>query len=248
MTKLATPFRAGALGANDKAKLDDLVVVGPSSATDSAVAQFDGTTGKLVKDGPTIGSGANQIVQRDASGRLTGDGSALTGISSAMDLINETTVSSPVASVAWTGLDTSTYKTFMVQVIGASHNDGSNQYFYMQFSPDSGSTWRTTGYQGQTMTYQGPSTSAITQAVLLSFYQDTSASFLNAELTVHNLGNSSIRTLAMGQSISEYVTVGAIRGASIGAGYDTAEAHDSIRIIPQGGSLDAGTYRIFGVK
>jgi multidrug efflux pump subunit AcrA (membrane-fusion protein) len=58
----------------------DAKVTGPASATNNALVQYDGTTGKLVKDGPTIGSGANQIVQRDASGRLTGDGSLLTNL------------------------------------------------------------------------------------------------------------------------------------------------------------------------
>jgi hypothetical protein len=58
----------------------DAKVTGPASATNNALVQYDGPTGKLVKDGPTIGFGANQIVQRDASGRLTGDGSLLTNL------------------------------------------------------------------------------------------------------------------------------------------------------------------------
>ena len=250
MADLATEYRAGFLGADDKRKLD-VTVSGPSSATNNALVQFDGTTGKLVKDGPSIGTGANNLVQLDGSSRLPAvDGSQLSNlpVSSTIDLINETTVSTPVASVAWTGLDTSTYDSFIVQIFGASHNDAGNQYIYMQFSPDTGSTWRTTGYQGQTMTYQGPTSSAISQAVLLSFYQDDAAGFLNAEVKVQNLGNASLRTFALGQSIAKYSTISGLRGSSIGSGYDTAEAHDSIRIIPQGGSLDAGTYKIFGMK
>jgi len=56
-------------------------VVGPSSSTDSAVALFNGITGKLLKDGVVLGTGANNIVQLDGSAKLPAvDGSQLTGI------------------------------------------------------------------------------------------------------------------------------------------------------------------------
>ena len=56
-------------------------VDGPASATDSAVAQFDGTTGKLLKNGVSIGTSANNLVQLDGSAKLPAvDGSALTNL------------------------------------------------------------------------------------------------------------------------------------------------------------------------
>jgi hypothetical protein len=56
-------------------------VVGPASATSNAVPQFDGTTGKLLKNGPAIGTGANNLVQLDSSSRLPAvDGSLLTNL------------------------------------------------------------------------------------------------------------------------------------------------------------------------
>jgi hypothetical protein len=59
-------------------------VVGPASATNSAVPQFDGTTGKLLKDGPAIGTSANNLVQLDGSARLPAvDGSLLTNLAQA---------------------------------------------------------------------------------------------------------------------------------------------------------------------
>ena len=59
-------------------------VVGPASATNNAVPQFDGTTGKLIKNGPTIGTGANEIVQLDGAAKLPAvDGSQLTNLATA---------------------------------------------------------------------------------------------------------------------------------------------------------------------
>jgi hypothetical protein len=48
-------------------------VVGPASATDSAIALFDGTTGKLLKNGViyTNANTASTVVQRDASGNFS---------------------------------------------------------------------------------------------------------------------------------------------------------------------------------
>jgi hypothetical protein len=59
-------------------------VVGPASATNSAVPQYDGTTGKLLKNGPSIGTGANNLVQLDGSSKLPAvDGSQLTNLATA---------------------------------------------------------------------------------------------------------------------------------------------------------------------
>jgi len=48
-------------------------VVGPESSTDNAIALFDGTTGKIIKDGVvyTNANTASTVVQRDASGNFS---------------------------------------------------------------------------------------------------------------------------------------------------------------------------------
>ena len=59
-------------------------VIGPASATNNAFAQFDGTTGKLIKSGPVAGTAANNLVQLDGSAKLPAvDGSQLTNIAAA---------------------------------------------------------------------------------------------------------------------------------------------------------------------
>lgn len=70
--------RAGDKGADGTGSGD---VNGPASATANAVAQFDGTTGKLLKSGPSIGTSANNLVQLDSSAKLPAvDGSQLTNV------------------------------------------------------------------------------------------------------------------------------------------------------------------------
>jgi hypothetical protein len=59
-------------------------VIGPASATNNAFAQFDGTTGKLIKSGPVAGTAANNLVQLDGSAKLPAvDGSQLTNLATA---------------------------------------------------------------------------------------------------------------------------------------------------------------------
>ena len=55
------------------APLQDLsdYVTGPASATDSAVALYDGTGGKTLKNGPALGTAANNIPQLDSDGLLS---------------------------------------------------------------------------------------------------------------------------------------------------------------------------------
>jgi hypothetical protein len=64
-------------------------VVGPASATNNAVPQYDGTTGKLLKNGPSIGTAANNLVQLDGFAKLPAvDGSQLTNLATATGVGN----------------------------------------------------------------------------------------------------------------------------------------------------------------
>ena len=61
-------------------------VEGPATSTDGAVARWDGTLGSKLQDGPTIGTGPNELLQLDGSGRLPGvDGSQLTNLPGGQD-------------------------------------------------------------------------------------------------------------------------------------------------------------------
>ena len=99
-------------------------VRGPASATDDAVALFDGTTGKLIKDGIPYATAntASTIVARDASGdfsagtitaSLSGNASTATSATSATNATNADNINIS----ATTSTDTTTYP---VLVGGAS--------------------------------------------------------------------------------------------------------------------------------
>ena len=156
----ATAAATSATEAADSAASAGSKVSGPSSATDNAVALYDGTTGKLIQDGPTIGAGANQLVQRDGSGRLTGDGSVLTGIG--LSQVSQTTVSTPVTSIEFTSLPTTDH--LMISVKDASHDRGSNDSLRLFISTDGGST-----YQGDVVVSPSYSNSTLYDGAIIIF-------------------------------------------------------------------------------
>lgn len=55
-------------------------VVGPASATDTAIAIYDGTTGKLLKDSGATIDGSGNITANNISGTNTGDQTSIVGI------------------------------------------------------------------------------------------------------------------------------------------------------------------------
>lgn len=73
-----TKAQVGLTNVTDNAQVKKI-----SSSTDNNIPQWDGTTGDLLKDGLTVGTGANNLVQLDGSGLLPAvDGSQLTNLPS----------------------------------------------------------------------------------------------------------------------------------------------------------------------
>jgi hypothetical protein len=83
-------------------------VAGPSSATDSAIALFDGTTGKLLKNGVVYGSAntVSTVVQRDSSGNFSA-GTITATLSGSATTFTSTSQNSQFNSVG-VGTDAST--------------------------------------------------------------------------------------------------------------------------------------------
>lgn len=74
-------------------------VVGPASATDGHLVQFDGTTGKLVKDGVALGSGVATFLGTPSSANLRGALTDETGTGAAV-FADTPTLVTPVLGVA----------------------------------------------------------------------------------------------------------------------------------------------------
>lgn len=225
-------------------------VFGPGSSTVGNVPRYDNTSGTSVDAGLAVGTSANNLVQLDGSARLPAvDGSQLTNLpsSAGVDLLTETVVSTGVASVEFTGLDTSTYQTFVLEVTAASHADGSNQSFLVQLSPDSGSTWRTTAYSGNASRFTG-SFSTITNTTGAIQNQTAIGAGDEIYFVVSLLGMSSASELTAIQGQSSHYRGTAWEAAVTSGSYTTAEAHDSVRVITTSGNIDAGIFRIYGLK
>lgn len=77
-------------------------VTGPASSTDNAVARFDGTTGKLLKDGVvyTDANTVSTIVQRDASGNFSAGTITATLAGSAATLTTARDIQTNLASTS----------------------------------------------------------------------------------------------------------------------------------------------------
>lgn len=220
-------------------------ISGPASATDNALVQFDGTTGKLAKNGPSIGTSANNLVQLDGSGNLPAvDGSALTGIETgSLTLLNEKEISVAVAGVEWTSLATGSYNHFLVEIVEASLS--ATGYLRIQLSPDAGSTWRNTGYVGESV--RGTTILSETTGLATTNVNSITASDVQSgRFIVLEMASATGKTQMRG--FSSYTSAGNYRSTVAFYQYDTAEAHDSIRVITNTGNIDAGTFRLYGVN
>ncbi|WP_420415289.1 hypothetical protein [Roseibium sp.] len=224
-------------------------VGGPVSSTDNNIPRWDGTGGNLLKDGLAVGTSANNLVQLDGSGNLPAvDGSNLTGIDTGAEIrLTETDVTSGVASVEFTGLDTTTYESFRLEVIAGSHDSGSSQTFLIQVSPDSGSTWRTTGYLSSCARFTS-SFNVVTSTSGAITHQTAvgSSDKVNIKVRILGLGHSGELTSISGTS--DMKRGGSWEAAIFTGAYNTAESHDSIRVITTSGNIDDGLFRLFGVK
>ena len=82
-------------------------VAGPASATNNNVPQFDGTTGKLLKNGLTVGTAASNLVQLDGSARLPAvDASQLINlpVNSVFELVGSIEAADDASlTITWTG-------------------------------------------------------------------------------------------------------------------------------------------------
>jgi len=87
----------GADGANGTGVGD---VVGPASATDNALAQFDGTTGELLKDGPSIGVATTDIATVNQADTATASATSTTLGTTLKHTISGTTTITSFSGVA----------------------------------------------------------------------------------------------------------------------------------------------------
>lgn len=231
----------GATGAGD--------VNGPASATANAVAQFDGTTGKLLKSGPSIGTSASNLVQLDGSARLPAvDGSQLTGIAAGLTLIATVTASNST-TVDIEGYFDSTYDEYILLADGIFPS--TNAYLRMLLKIDG--TYQTSDYTWAYTTRSSNSTSETlstsTSEIRLSpLYLTTSGLLGNAEVRLYRPASASTvktfwaRSLTPGASTAQQYEGFGQFGTSV------SSAITGVRFEFSGANVSTGSFRLYGFK
>ena len=164
--------------------------------------------------------------------------------------LNTTTISSSVNTITFdSSLITSTYSIYKIQFHGLK----GAVVVRVQVSPDNGSTYRTSGYNGaRNRYYTTDSGSNFTQDTTYYdsalYYSSVGAGDqMTQELTITSMNSSSLKTACIAHGgfgdTSAYHTIG-----FYGARYNTAESHNNIRILNVNDSFTSGSVSLYGVK
>lgn len=166
-------------------------------------------------------------------------------------LLNTTVVSSPVASVDFTSLITGTYKDYMLTFSNIVPST-SSPALSIRTSTNNGSTFASSGYTyaqaiwtHATPPVNAAGGSASSAEIRIDTASATSASGISGQMKIYDPLSSSTKTHMEGTHHS-YTTsnyVGVISGSR-----DTAEANNSIRLLFNFGNINAGTFKLYGIK
>ena len=231
----------------------DMYVLHIGGTQESSVIPVDDTisTAKLQANAVTGAKLASTIsTNHTFSGtNIFSGATTLPAATSAYQLLNTTTVSSSVSSLAFDNtIFTSNHQIYKIQFQSLR---GSNSC-RIQVSPDNGSTYRTSGYNGNRRRwYTTDSGSNYTEQgnyynTSLFYSSNSTGDASTWEVTILNMVSSE-KTMCIsygGFGYSDtYHTLGIYSGR-----YNTAEAHNSLRIIPDSANFTAGKVSIFGIK
>lgn len=245
--------RAGNVGADGTGSGD---VSGPASATNSAVAQFDGTTGKLLKSGPSIGTSANNLVQLDGSAKLPAvDGSQLTGIAAGWTLVTTVTASGSTTVDVEANFD-STYEHYVIMADGVSLSGATNQPIYCRYKL--GGSYSSISYRYNYIT-RGSNTTTLTvnqvnsggsSIIVVHNIEGSSGDLCSIEMHIFNPYSTTKPKLMRSESVSygasEVVLTTDCAGLTDGI-VATENPLKGIRFFAGSGNL-SGNFRLYGLK
>lgn len=232
----------GATGSGD--------VNGPASATNNAVALYDGPTGKLLKDGPSYGtSGANKLLQLDSSGKLPAvDGSQLTGISAGLTLLATVTASNS-ATVDIEGYFTSDYDEYLLLADGIYPTAGSSLQMLLKVS----GSYQTSGYI-YAYTYQDSNSTsetfatATTEIPLSTSWNLTSGIEGAVEARFFRPASSTTGKMFSTRSFQPQNSYASKYEGFGKYGTGTQAAITGVRFLFSSGNVSTGTFRLYGFK
>lgn len=200
-------------------------VSGPATATNNAIALFNGTSGKILKDSAiVIGTGAGNVVQLDGSARLPAvNGSLLTNVASAAAApwtqIASVTISGTPSTVDFNSIPQTYVELLLVGTDFATSGSGSSIS-----ASTNGSTYSS---GGATFSNFGASVSGCAIAGISNYTKDIA--LVSAAYSL-SLSSPGVATVASNTS--------AISRCTGGVKY--------LRILPSGGgTFSAGTFTLF---
>tara|TARA_B100000683_G_scaffold275224_1_gene325348 strand:+ start:753 stop:1373 length:621 start_codon:yes stop_codon:yes gene_type:complete len=164
--------------------------------------------------------------------------------------LNTTTITSSTSTITFDNtIITSAHQIYEIQFEGLigpiTHK--------IQLSPDNGSNYRTSGYNSNRRRWY-TTNSGSSYSEDGGYFSDTIFTSTNGttdgnyyKVTLLNMLDSSLKTSCIAYGgfggASSYHTTGIYSGR-----YDTAEAHNNIRIIPSSDTFTSGKISIFGIR
>lgn len=194
---------------------------GQTTLTDAAVLVGNGTSGIAAVSGSTAGD-----VLKWVGG---GSDPAFGPVTSVYTQLGTSTVSSPVSAVTFTSISAS-YGSLLLAINGASHNSGSAQNLQFYVSVDNGSTWSF-------------------NPLVISASESASASFQGG---VSIAGYRTARPVITGTAevsnpAPDIVIIGTLTAGVTAVGVaNLTPPINAIKIQFTGGSVDAGTFTLYG--
>lgn len=228
-------------------------VVGPASATSRSIALFDGTTGKLLKNGPSLGS-SNQVLASNGAGADPSFKDLGTIYPRYGVLLATVTASASVSMNFTTGIN-STYDEYILvlsDIVPATGDTTIN----LRVSEDGGSTWKSgaADYKYElTDQFTGGANvntaSAAASAMILGVQVGNGAgSSLCAHIRFWNPSGTTRRKKFLFQQSFETNANNMAFGSGGGAYVGTLNAINALQVLAGSGNITSGVGRLYGVR
>lgn len=201
------------------------------------------------------GTGANELLQIRSDGRLPAlDGSLLTNVGSlpGLNLISTQTVSSPVASVAFTGID-SAYDEYILKIYNVIPVTDS-QFLHMLTSSNGG-----VSYDSGVSTYKNPYLSRDSASGTVSGVNNTATVRLS-DLVGNGTNENGVSGViqifrpAVAQFVQFAISTVSVSGSgdltmvSGVASRQAAAVVNAVQFLFASGNIASGTFRLYGVR